>query len=59
MPGPFSDVDHRNTHAFRLSYGSLAPEAIAEGIDLLADAVSDLLARPPENRGLSALGDLF
>jgi len=59
MPGPFSDVDHRNTHAFRLSFGSLAPETIAEGVDLLAEAVNDLLARPPEDRGLSALGDLF
>lgn len=57
VPGPFHDVDHRFMNAFRLCYGDLDPPQIAEGVELLADAVSRLLAAPPRDHGLSGLGD--
>ena len=58
IPGPFHDVDHRFMNAFRLCYGDLDPPQIAEGIELLADAVVRLLDAPPRDHGLSGLGDL-
>ncbi len=55
-PGPQHDIDHRFVNCFRLSYGSLRPEQIAEGIKNLAEALSELLRHPPTDAALSALG---
>ena len=57
IPGPLLDLEHRFVHAFRLSYGSVKPEHITEGIELLAEAVKELLNEPPKDSGLSGLGD--
>ncbi len=57
MPGPLQDINNRFMHAFRLCYGSLEPDQITEGIELLSEAVKELLSRPPEDSGLSGLGD--
>lgn len=57
VPGPQWDMDHRFINAFRLSYGCLEINQIQEGIELLADAVKDLLKDPPSDPGLSGLGD--
>ena len=57
VPGPRLDIDHRFVNGFRLSYGSLDPPAIREGVEMLADAVKELLTRPPGEAGMSGLGD--
>lgn len=59
IPGPQLDIDHRFINAFRLSYGSLDENQIQEGIELLADAVKDLLKDPPNSYGLGGLGDFI
>ena len=59
FPGPMQDVDHRFINAFRLSYGSVNPEQIREGIELLAEAVKGLMKGPPSDPGLSGLGDFL
>lgn len=59
IPGPYGDVDHRFVHGFRFGYGSLTPEQIVEGIQLLSDAVESVLQGPPGEPGLSGLGGLF
>ncbi len=58
-PGPLMDVDHRFINGFRLSYGSLTVEEIKEGIELLSDAVKELIKEPPKEVGLSGLGDFL
>ena len=57
LPGPLQDINHRFINAFRLSYGSVAPDQILEGIELLADAVRELFKTSPGDSGLSGLGD--
>jgi 2-aminoadipate transaminase len=57
VPGPMQDINHRFTHAFRFCYGSVEPDQITEGIELLSDAVKELLEEPPGDSGLSGLGD--
>ncbi len=57
IPGPLQDINHRFMHALRLCYGSLEVDQITEGIELLADAVKELLKGPPGDSGLSGLGD--
>ncbi len=57
IPGPFADVDHRFVNAFRIGYGGLPPEQVTEGIELLADATSELLRHAPADGGLSGLGE--
>lgn len=57
IPGPLQDINHRFMHAFRFCYGSVEPDQITEGIELLADAVKELLKGPPGDSGLSGLGD--
>jgi len=47
IPGPQLDVDHRFTAGLRLSYGSLEPGQIADGIERLAGAVRRLLRHTP------------
>ena len=55
-PGPKLDIDHRFVNAFHLGYGSVDPDKINEGTELLADAVRELLKQPPSDPGLSGLG---
>lgn len=57
IPGPMQDINHRFMHALRFCYGSVEPDQITEGIELLADAVKELLEEPPDDPGLSGLGD--
>ncbi len=59
IPGPYMDIDHRFLNALRLSYGDIPVEQIQEGIELLASAVEDLLKEPPNDLGLSGLGDFL
>jgi DNA-binding transcriptional MocR family regulator len=58
-PGPMQDVDHRYINGFRFSYGSVSPEQIQEGVELLSDAVKELLKEPPSDHGLGGLGDFL
>jgi DNA-binding transcriptional MocR family regulator len=58
-PGPMQDVDHRYINGFRFSYGSVTPEQIQEGVELLADGVRELLKGPPGEHGLGGLGDFL
>jgi 2-aminoadipate transaminase len=57
-PGPQLDIDHRFLNGLRLSYGSLTPGEIREGIELLSHAVRALLSNPPSDPGLNGLGDM-
>ncbi len=57
IPGPVQDINHRFINAFRLSYGSVEPDQVTEGVELLADAVLELLKSSPTDSGLSGLGD--
>ena len=57
IPGPMQDINHRFMSALRLCYGFVEPEQLTEGIELLADAASELLKSPPGESGLSGLGD--
>lgn len=57
IPGPLQDLNHRFMNAFRFCYGSVEPAQITEGIELLADAVNEILEGPPGDSGLSGLGD--
>lgn len=56
VPGPIFDRDQRFVNAFRLSWAWTGKEEIVEGIEILADAVKELLRRPPGDSGLSGLG---
>lgn len=58
-PGPQMDIDHRFVSSFRLSYGSVEPAKLRESVELLADAVTQLLKAPPNDPGLSGLGDFL
>ncbi|MCG8568612.1 MAG: PLP-dependent aminotransferase family protein [Spirochaetes bacterium] len=49
IPGPKMDIDHRYVNCFRLGYGSVKPDQINEGIELLSQAVKRLLAEPTDN----------
>ncbi len=57
IPGPLQDINHRFMHAFRFCYGDVNVEQIVEGVELLADAVHELLRGTPGDSGLSGLGD--
>lgn len=57
LPGPLFDIDQRFVKHFRLSYAWSGPEQISEGIEILADAVKELLRHPPGDSGLSGLGN--
>ena len=59
MPGPKFDLDHRFVNSFNIGYGSLPIEQIQEGVELLADAVKELLRQSPADSGLSGLGGLM
>ena len=58
-PGPRMDIDHRFIPAFRLSYGSVEPDRLREGIELLANATRELLKAEPSDPGLSGLGSFL
>ncbi len=57
LPGPLFDIDQRFVRHFRLSYAWSDPEKIIEGTEILAEAVKELLRRPPGDAGLSGLGN--
>ena len=56
VPGPVFDMDQRFVNAFRLSWAWTGRDRIAEGMEVLADAVKELLRQPPGDSGLSGLG---
>lgn len=56
LPGPIFDIDQRFVNCFRLSWAWSSPEQIAEGMEILADGVKELLRRCPGDSGLSGLG---
>jgi DNA-binding transcriptional MocR family regulator len=49
-------MDQRFVNAFRLSWAWTGRDRIAEGMEVLADAVKELLRQPPGDSGLSGLG---
>ncbi|MCP4178105.1 MAG: PLP-dependent aminotransferase family protein [bacterium] len=58
-PGPRYDIDHRFMNAFNMGYALLEVDKIIEGVELLSDAVKELLNTPPADSGLSGLGDFI
>lgn len=57
LPGPLFDIDQRYVHALRLSTAWADNHQIKEGIELLAGAIEEYIRRPPEDSGLSGLGN--
>ncbi len=57
VPAPFLDSTGRFQNAFRISYGIITEEEIAEGIRMLADAVRELLREVPGAAGLGSMGE--
>ncbi len=57
LPGPLFDIDQRYVHALRLSTSWADTHRIKEGVELLADTIEDFLRYPPEDSGLSGLGN--
>ena len=56
LPGPLFDIDHRYVNCIRLSCAWADDNMIKEGIELLADAVTEFLRQPPGDSGLSGMG---
>ena len=56
LPGPLFDIDHRYVNGIRLSCAWADEQQIKEGVELLADAISEFIRRPPADSGLSGLG---
>ncbi len=56
VPGPVFDMDQRFVNAFRLGWAWTDTEQIAEGMEILADAIKELLRKPSGDAGLSGLG---
>ena len=56
LPGPLFDIDQRFVHCCRLSYAWADESEIREGVELLAEAVRELLSRSPGEWGLSGIG---
>lgn len=57
LPGPLFDIDQRYLHALRLSTAWADTPQIKEGIELLAGTIEDFMQQPPEESGLSGLGN--
>jgi GntR family transcriptional regulator len=57
LPGPLFDIDQRYLHALRLSTAWSDTLQIKEGVELLASAIEDFMSQPPEDSGLSGLGN--
>jgi len=57
LPGPLFDIDQRYVHALRLSCAWTDERQISEGIELLAGAIEEYIRQPPEDSGLSGLGN--
>ncbi len=55
LPGPLFDIDQRFVNSFRLSWAWAGLDEIAEGIEILADTVKELLRKPPGDSGMSGL----
>ena len=56
LPGPLFDIDHRYVNTIRLSCAWTDEQQIKEGVELLADAITEFISRPPSESGLSGLG---
>ncbi|MCG8634499.1 MAG: PLP-dependent aminotransferase family protein [Desulfobacterales bacterium] len=56
VPGPVFDMDQRFVNAFRLGWAWTDADQIVEGMEILADAIKELLRKPPGDAGLSGLG---
>jgi DNA-binding transcriptional MocR family regulator len=57
LPGPLFDIDQRYLHALRLSTAWSDALQIKEGVELLASAIDNFMQQPPEDSGLSGLGN--
>lgn len=57
LPGPLFDIDQRYLHALRLSTAWSDTLQIKEGVELLACTIEDFMQQPPEDSGLSGLGN--
>ena len=57
LPGPLQDINNRYMNSFRLCYGSLSKDDIAEGIRRLSEATCEYLAESPGDSGFAGLGD--
>lgn len=57
LPGPLFDLDQRYISSFRLSWAWTDEQQIAEGVEILADAIKELFRQPPGEAGLSGLGN--
>ncbi|NOX34440.1 MAG: PLP-dependent aminotransferase family protein [Deltaproteobacteria bacterium] len=57
LPGPLFDMDQRFVKSFRLSWACTDKDEIEEGIEILAEAIKELLRRAPGDSGLSGLGN--
>ena len=57
LPGPLFDIDQRYLHAMRLSTAWSDTLQIKEGVELLACTIEDFMKQPPEDIGLSGLGN--
>ena len=57
LPGPLFDIDQRYLPALRLSTAWADTPQIQEGIELLAGTIEDFMQQPPEESGLSGLGN--
>ena len=56
LPGPLFDIDHRYVNSIRLSCAWGNDNLIKEGIELLADVISEFICQPPGDSGLSGMG---
>ena len=57
LPGPLQDINNRYMNSFRLCYGSLSKDDIAEGIRRIAEAAREYLEESPGDSGFAGLGD--
>ena len=56
LPGPLFDIDHLYVNHIRMSVAWSDELLIKEGVELLADAVSEFISTPPGDSGLSGFG---
>lgn len=59
LPGPLFDLDQRFVNTFRISCAWANEAYLKEGIELLADAVSEYLRKPSGDLGLSGIGNFL
>ncbi len=57
LPGPLQDINNRFMNSFRLCYGSLKADEIAEGIRRLGEATSEYLGQSGSGDDFAGYGD--